>query len=368
MSTNDCVLRRFATELPSVRESVCLGEGGTPLIDLPVVARRLGVRSVSAKMETANPTGSYKDRVAALSMSLARSREYRGWIATSSGNAGMAMAAYGARAGIPGFLCLAGSVPPEKSLPLLAFGTGAVRVVRVNGAGRPEVDGDMFDQVRDAAARHKLYLGVTLHAFNPQGMRGIDTIAYELADQVPTATHVYVPVGGGGLLVAIARGLTHRGLGPRIVACQSSGCAPVVRFLAGEIPAVTIERSTSEISALQLPRPPDGEAAAEAVTRSQGWGTAIDDEAILAAQRWLASAEGVFVEPAAAATVAALLADADSGRLGPDARPLLILTGGGWKDLGRFAPDASRLQTIDVARVSQHVDDWVDAACADATE
>ncbi|GAA3143329.1 threonine synthase [Kribbella aluminosa] len=358
-------MSRFAHGLPAVREFVCLGEGGTPVVDLPALARRLGVRSVSAKLETSNPTGSYKDRVAALSMSLARSQGYRGWIATSSGNAGMAMAAYGARAGIPGFLCLAGSVPPEKSLPLLAFGADAVRVVRVNGAGRPEVDGDMFDQVRDAAARHRLYLGVTLHAFNPQGMRGIDTIAYELAEQVPKATHVYAPVGGGGLVVALARGLAARGLDPRLVACQPSGCAPVVRFLAGEIPAVAIERSESEISALQLPRPPDGEAAAEAVARSQGWGTAIDDATILVAQRWLAAAEGLFVEPAAAVTVAALVADADSERLGPDARPVLILTGGGWKDLGRFAPDAARLKAIDIGRVSRDIDEWVDSGGAD---
>ncbi|WP_344232991.1 pyridoxal-phosphate dependent enzyme [Kribbella hippodromi] len=355
------MLNRFAAELPSTSETVCLGEGNTPVVELPVLARRLGVRSVAAKLETANPTGSYKDRVAALSMSLARSRGYRGWVATSSGNAGMAMAAYGARAGIPGFLCLAGSVPPEKSLPLLAFGEGALQVVRVDGAGRPEVDGAMFDQVREAAARHKLYLGVTLHAFNPDGMRGIDTIAYELAEQLPEATHVYAPVGGGGLLVALSRGMADRGLAPRLIACQPTGCAPVVRYLDGEIPAVTVEGSTTGISALQLPRPPDGEAAVEAVAGSQGWGTAIEDEDILAAQRWLASAEGVFVEPAAAATVAAALADADRGRLRADARPLLILTGAGWKDLGRFAPDASRLPTVAVGSVSQHVDEWIEA-------
>ncbi|GAA1137133.1 threonine synthase [Kribbella jejuensis] len=346
-------------------ETVCLGEGATPVIELPALARRLGVRSVSAKVETGNPTGSYKDRVAAMSLSLARSRGYRGWIATSSGNAGMAMAAYGARAGLPGFICLAGSVPPEKSLPLMAFGSGAVTVVRVQGAGRPEVDGHMFDQVRDAAQRHKLFLGVTLHAFNAEGMRGIDTIAYELAEQVPAATHVYVSVGGGGLLVAVARGLDRRGLQPRMIACQSSGCAPVVRYLDGAVAAVEVERSTTSISALQLPRPPDGDLAAGAVERSHGWGTAIDDAAILAAQRWLASAEGVFVEPAAAATVAALLADAEHGRLGPDARPVVILTGGGWKDLGRFSDDASRMQMIDVDTVSRRVEDWVGRTTSD---
>ncbi|NUR99677.1 MAG: pyridoxal-phosphate dependent enzyme [Kribbellaceae bacterium] len=363
--SNCCVLDRFASDLPPVSATVCLGEGATPVIELPALAHRLGVRSVWAKVETANPTGSYKDRVAAMSLSLALSRGYRGWIATSSGNAGMAMAAYGARAGLPGFICLAGSVPPEKSLPLMAYGSNAVTVVRVKGAGRPEVDVHMFEQVRDAAQRHHLYLGVTLHAFNPDGMRGIDTIAYELAEQVPAATHVYVPVGGGGLLAAVARGLVQRGLRPRMVACQASGCAPVVQYLDGAAPAVAVERSTTSISAVQLPRPPDGDLAAEAVARSQGWGTAIDDEAILAAQRWLASVEGVFVEPAAAATVAALLADADHGRLAPDARPVVMLTGGGWKDLGRFAADASRVRMIDVEAVARQVDGWVSTTTLD---
>jgi threonine synthase len=179
---------------------------------------------------------------------------------------------------------------------------------------------------------------------------------------------VYLPVGGGGLLVAVARGLARRGLRPRIVACQPSGCAPVARFLAGQIPAVTIERCTSEISALQLTRPPDGAAAAEAVARSGGWGTAADDEAILAAQRWLASMEGVFVEPAAAATVAALLADVESGRLGRDSHPVLILTGAGWKDLGRFAPDADRIPAVEVGSLSRRIDGWVDDVRARAVE
>lgn len=352
-------LSRYATHLPPVAKFVTLGEGNTPLIPLPSLARRLGLRELSAKLESHNPTGSYKDRVAAMSLSLALQRKCAGWIATSSGNAGLAMAAYGARAGIPGFLCLVGSAPLEKRLPLMPYGLG---VVAVDGIGRHSTgknDTSLVDQVCDAAERHHLFLGITAHAFNPAGMRGIDTLAYELAEQCPSMTHAYVPTGGGGLLTAITRGLERRGLRVRVVACQPRGCAPIVDFLEGRLPAPEVARCESEISALQIPSPPDGALATEAVLRSDGWGTAPNDDQILSAQRLLAEAEGVFAEPASAAAVAALQLDVQRGRITARDHPVLIVTGAGWKDLGRFAPDADRLHTVGLADVTEHIEKWV---------
>ena len=115
-------LGRYAADLPAVSRYVDLGEGNTPLLTLPRLADLLGVSQVYAKMECCNPTGSYKDRVAAMSLSLALDRGCRGWIATSSGNAGLAFAAYGARAGLPGFLCMVASAPLEKRVPLMPYG------------------------------------------------------------------------------------------------------------------------------------------------------------------------------------------------------------------------------------------------------
>jgi threonine synthase len=350
-------IARHAAELPPVSRFVGLGEGDTPLVPLPGLAASLGVRGLWAKVESANPTGSYKDRVAAMSLSLAVTHGKAGWIATSSGNAGLAMAAYGARAGIPGFLCLVASAPEGKRRPLVPFG---VRTLRVHGVGHGasrSAEGALFDAVRAAAAEHDLYLGITAHAFNPEGMRGIDTIGYELAEQLPTATHVYVPTGGGGLLTAIGRGLVHRGLGAvRLVACQPSGCAPVARYLAGELAAPEIGGCDSRISALQLPRPPDGRQAADTVRASGGWGTHVPDESILAAARTLAAEEGVFVEPAAAATLAAVAADLTGGRLARDAEVVVLLTGAGWKDDERYLPPDE--PAVDVADVAGAVAGW----------
>lgn len=354
-------LSRFAADLPPVEDFVSLGEGDTPLLPLDVLAKRLKLRQLSAKLESQNPTGSYKDRVASMSLSLARQRHSAGWIATSSGNAGLAMAAYGARAGLPGFLCLVASAPIEKRLPLMPYSIG---VVAVEGVGRQSTgrsDSGLVEQVCAAANQHNLYLGITAHAFNPAGMRGIDTIAYELAEQAPTATHVYVPTGGGGLLAAIARGLEQRAMSVKVIACQPSGCAPIVQFLSGQIDAPEIERCDSDISALQIPRPPDGTLAADAVERANGWGTAVDDEAILAAQRLLAETEGIFVEPASATGLAALIEDLENRRLGASDHPVLILTGAGWKDLSRFTTEAEHLPLVDPGEVTERIDKWIAA-------
>ncbi|SDU63508.1 pyridoxal-phosphate dependent enzyme [Jiangella alkaliphila] len=351
-------LSRFAADLPAVREFVTMGEGETPLVALPALARRLGLRRLSAKLESLNPTGSYKDRVAAMSLSLARHRRMRGWIASSSGNAGLAMAAYGARAGLPGFLCLVASAPIEKRVPLMPYGLG---VVGVDGVGDGATSANLavlFDEIRAAAQRHDLFLGITAHAFNPAGMRGVDTLAYELVEQAPDATHVYVPVGGGGLLVAVARGLRHRGHDARVIACQPRGCAPVVAALDGSARVPVIETCDSHISGLQLPNPPDGPPAVAAVEATGGWGDAPDDAAILAAQSLLTRTEGVFAEPAAAATLAGLMIDAERGRIGPGDHPVLVLSGAGWKDLGRFGADAATLPVVALPELAGRVDDW----------
>ncbi|HEX5114274.1 MAG TPA: pyridoxal-phosphate dependent enzyme [Pseudonocardiaceae bacterium] len=352
-------IERFAAELPAVERFIWLGEGDTPLVPLPAVAADLGLRGLWAKLESVNPTGSYKDRIAAMSVSLALGQGKAGWIATSSGNAGLAMAAYGARAGLPGFLCLVASAPAGKRRPLVPFG---VRTLRVNGVGAGAshvAEGALFAAVREAAARHGLYLGITAHQFNPDGMRGVDTIGFELAEQLPGATHVYVPTGGGGLLAAIGRGLAARGMAARLVACQPSGCAPIVRHLAGELPEPVMAACRSEISALQLPRPPDGRLATAAVRVSGGWGTHVPDESVLTAARTLAAAEGVFVEPAAAAALAAVTDDLRTGRLDRDAEVVLMLTGAGWKDLGRFEPSAE--DPVDVVDVPAAVEAWAAA-------
>lgn len=326
-------LARFADRLDLPRPLVTLGEGDTPLVPMERLGADIGLPRLMAKLEFVSPSGSYKDRIAAVSMTHARAAGQRGWVATSSGNAGMALATYGARAGIGGTLFTVASIPREKLLPLLAMGVVVHRVAGVGNGGNKHVETLMFAGVKAAAVRHNLFLGITAHAFNPEGMRGVDTLAYELYEAAPDMRAVYVPTGGGGLATAVARGLRDCGSDTAVVICQPKGCAPIVRYLDGEIASPLIDSCDTTVSGLQLPAPPDGDISAQAVRASSGWGAAPDDDEIAAARRALATREGIFVEPAAATALAAAIIDRRRGLIGANDRIVLVLTGAGTKDL-----------------------------------
>jgi threonine synthase len=352
----------YASLLPACATPITLGEGSTPLVALDRLAGHLGVRSLYAKLETCNPTGSYKDRVAAMSLSLAVGRGQRGWVATSSGNGGIALAAYGRRAGLPGLVCVVASIPREKLLPILALGASVVGVEGLGMRARRQAEHGTFEAVRRAAEELDLFLAVTAHRYNHDGMRGAETIAYELADDGLEEGVVYVPTGGGGLVSAICSGVRQRGAGLRVVAAQPSGCAPIARFLAGELDRPEVAECSSRVSGLQLPAPPDGELAARQVRATAGWGAHADDDAILAAQHLLAELEGIFVEPAAATALAGLITDLTTGRVDAATTATLVLTGSGGRDLASVEPLVAAPPTVAIDRLADEVRRWADTA------
>lgn len=312
-------------------DRLSLGEGGTPVLELGAIASHCGGPGVWAKAEWMNPTGSYKDRIASATMRDAIQRGARGWVGTSSGNGGAAMSAYGARAGLPGFLCVAADAPPEKLQSIVPYRTALLPMTEL---GLTEMD-----EIGRLALEYELKLAITAYRYNPDGMAGAEAIGHELADQ-GSFTHVYVPTGGGGLLVAVARGLARAtARSPKLVCAQPVGCAPIARHLERELPEPRIDACVTEISGLQLAAPPDGLLAAEAVRRTGGWGCIVTDRAAWDAQLLLTRREGIFVEPAAALAVAAIMNDVDAGRLTASDRPVAVLTGTGLKDLRRFAPE-----------------------------
>jgi threonine synthase len=335
--------------------ALSMGEGRTPLVSLPRLAAAWGLAALWGKAEYLNPTGSYKDRIAAASLTHVVRTGLDGWISTSSGNGGAALSAYGSRAGVRGVLCVLSDAPAEKLASITPY--------EVLLLGMPRLGPAEMDELALIATDENLFLAITAHAYNPVGMRGADPIGTEIAAERPV-THVYVPTGGGGLLVATARGLAAAGSDARIVAAQPAGCAPIVGALSGEFRSPAVETWQTRISGLQLPHPPDGDAALTAVRASDGWGCAVTDEAAWAAQDLLARSEGVFVEPASALALAAVKADAETGRLGADDEPCVVLTGHGLKDLGRFVerrPTPTvlgdvRHRALDWLRSSQHDD------------
>ncbi|MFZ9533490.1 MAG: pyridoxal-phosphate dependent enzyme [Ilumatobacteraceae bacterium] len=322
---------------------VSLGEGNTPILSLTYVAQSLGLDEIYGKAEWMNPTGSYKDRIAAATINDAIRRSRRGWIGTSSGNGGASMSAYGAKAGLPGYLCIAADAPDEKIRSIIPYGA---TLLPMSQLGITEMDA-----ISQLADEFELKLSVTAYRYNPEGMSGAESIGAELRDQ-GQFSHVYVPTGGGGLLVAIARGMGRTST-TRIICAQPQGCDPIVRFLNHEIEAPKIETCTSKVSGLQLPTPPDGDLAAAVVAESKGWGCSVSDEEAWSMQDLLATREGIFVEPASALAVAALANDVRCGRLPATARPVVILTGSGLKDLRRFvsiSPSSDQHFTIDDLR------------------
>ena len=311
-----------------------LGEGQTPVLSLTSLAKHFGLPQISAKAEYLNPTGSYKDRIAAATVKDAVRRGHKGWIGTSSGNGGAAMSAYGSRSGLPGFLCIPSSTPPEKLKSIIPYGTTLFVMSEI---GMREMDA-----IEVLSHEFNLKMSVTAYQYNPEGMTGAEQIGSELLEQ-GSFTHIYVPTGGGGLLVAIARGLGKQfQTSPRIVCAQPTGCGPISRHLRNELSIPRISTCDSMISGLLLPNPPDGQLATEEVVKSGGWGCLVDDEDAYAMQDLLARHEGIFVEPASALALSAMVEDFRNGSISESDNPLVVLTGSGLKDLRRFAhPESS---------------------------
>jgi threonine synthase len=307
-----------------------LGEGDTPL--LAATESTLGGPggvSVSFKAEYQNPTGSFKDRIAAMAGAIIARDGLRGAVGTSSGNGGAAIAAYGARGDFPVVLFTVSGIVEGKLQQILAHGT-VTHIVTQLGSARSDAAG-IAPSIAAMAKEQGWLAFLTGARYAPEAMRGAETIAFELATQRPDATAVYVPVGGGGLVASIWRGYRRMGLTPpRIVGVQPAGCPTLSRGVQGELDALS-EPITTTVSGLQVPILFDFDAVL-AVTESGGHVVEVSDEQVWGAQRLLSRGEGLFVEPAGAAATAGLLADIAAGEVASDDDVVVILSGAGHKD------------------------------------
>jgi threonine synthase len=315
-----------------------MGEGGTPLVESARLGPALGMR-LYFKLESLNPTGSYKDRIASVGAAVARRLGYPAMIATSSGNAGAAIAAYAARARLKAILVVPEEAPAAKLAQIRAYGA---TVIGVRGAfAHPDGGSCMFRAVVETAASRGWLPMITAHRYAPAAMEGVKTLALEIIESLgQSPDRVYVPVGGGGLLAATWRGFVEaQTLGwshatPRIVAVQPEGCSPVVQMHHG-LPRST--GVTTTVSGLQVAAPPDADLVLDALRASNGAAVAVSDAEVYAAQRRLAREEAIFTEPAGAAAVAALLAGAARGVIGRGETVVCLITGSGFKDAAQLA-------------------------------
>ena len=314
---------------------VTLGEGDTPLVPLPRWGERHGLRRVHAKLEYVSPTGSFKDRGAAVVVAKAAEWGVGRMVEDSSGNAGASIAAYSARAGIACDIFVPTAAPTAKVRPIERTGAN---VRRIEGT-RADVTAAALAAVGDGASGTSYYAA---HNLNPYFTEGMKTAAYEVLEsfdcQAPD--HVILPVGGGSLFVGLWRGCREwRSWGwvqssPRMHVAQSTGCAPLVTaYRQGSDVAITpVDRQPTVAGGIEVVAPPRGCHILSIVRESAGSAVAVDDEAILAHRELLATLEGLDVEPTAAVPLAGLAALAREGVVGPDETVVACLTGSGLKD------------------------------------
>jgi len=308
-----------ALPLPDRVARVTLGEGWTPL-----VASDWGGQPIYLKAEHLNPTGSFKDRGAAALVAALQAAGVQEVVEDSSGNAGAALAAYVAHAGMRATIYVPAHASPAKQAQIAVYGA---RVVPVPGP-RSEATRVVYEAVQQGAV-------YASHVYSPFYVQGTKTIAFELWEQLGgrAPDSVIVPVGHGSLLLGLCRGfreLLSAGLIerlPRLFGVQAQACAPLARAwergLAGVEP---VEERETVAEGVAIAAPPWWRAILAAVLASSGALLALPDKETLAAQRKLAH-QGFYVEPTSALAVAAL--DHLQGHLGDV--PVVVLTGNGLK-------------------------------------
>jgi threonine synthase len=313
------LIERYRERLPLEPDDpvVSLNEGSTPLVEAPVISERVGA-SVYLKLEGANPTGSFKDRGMTVAVSRAKGAGAEAIICASTGNTAASAAAYAARAGLRGVV-----IVPEGKIAI-----GKLAQALMHGARVIALRGN-FDQaleiVRELARRHPVEL---VNSINPYRIEGQKTAAFEVCDELgqpPDA--LAIPVGNAGNITAWWRGFQEYEVAPVLYGFQAEGAAPLVH-------GKPVAEPETIASAIRIGNPARWEEAMDAVTGSRGRIAAVSDEQILDAYRLLASREGVFCEPASAASVAGILAHGLPAPEGgePPTSVLCVLTGHGLKD------------------------------------
>ncbi len=315
---------------------VTLNEGNTPLVEAPRLSDQVGA-TVYLKVEGANPTGSFKDRGMTMAISKAAEEGAKVVVCASTGNTSASAAAYAARAEM-----LAAVLIPEGHVAL-----GKLAQALIHGAKVVQIRGsfdDALDLVRTLGERG----GVTIvNSINPFRIEGQKTAAFEICDALGNAPDVHcIPVGNAGNITAYWKGFQEYaadGLAtkqPRMLGWQAAGSAPLV---IGE----PVPHPETIATAIRIGNPASWDAAIAARDESGGTIGAVTDEQILAAYKLLAATEGVFVEPASAASIAGLLQASETGLIARGETVVCTVTGHGLKDPNRAIAQIEARPAVD---------------------
>lgn len=319
------VLARYGSfiDLPGSGPVVSLHEGDTPLIAAPRLAREIGLDGeLYLKYEGTNPTGSFKDRGMAVAVTAAVMEGARAVICASTGNTSAAAAAYAARAGIPCFVLIPeGNVATGKLSQTLMLGA---RVIEVQG--NFDVALELVRQVSDSERF------VAVNSINPYRLQGQKTAAFEICDDLDDGPdYLALPVGNAGNISAYWMGFQeYKEAGrssklPKMLGFEAAGAAPLTL-------GRPVDDPETVATAIRIGKPASWDLAVAAQEQSGGRIDMVTDDEILDAYTLVARTEGVFCEPASAASIAGVAKMARQGMFRPGERIVCVLTGNGLKD------------------------------------
>ncbi len=344
---------RYADLLPVEDPNpVDLGAGFTPLVRADRLAAELGLGELWIKDDTANPTGSFKDRVVSVALTKARQLGLKVAACASTGNLANSVAAHAARAGLESVVLIPSDLERAKVTMTAVYGG---RVVAVDGT---------YDDVNrlcaELTSEHPdwAFVNVNVRTYYAEGSK---TLAFETAEQLGwrAPDHVIVPIGSGSQLTKIAKGfaeLAKVGLldevpEVRVSGAQAAGCAPVATAFAEGTDAIRPVKPSTIAKSLAIGNPADGWYALQTIRESGGSCAAVNDDEILDGIELLARTEGIFAETAGGVTIATLAKLAASGQVRSDECVVAMVTGHGLKTtealFDRVGPTATIAPTLD---------------------
>jgi threonine synthase len=341
------LIKEFREHLPKIEDSAIttLGEGNTPLVESTNLKDLLGDIRLMLKYEGLNPTGSFKDRGMTMAVSKAREEGAKAVICASTGNTSASAAAYAAKAGMKAYVLV-----PEGAIAL-----GKLSQAMIHGALVMQIDGSFDDALEIVKEVTESYPVTMVNSLNPYRIEGQKSAAFEVSEQLGFApTYHFLPVGNAGNITAYWRGYKEykeKGLIsnlPKMMGFQAAGAAPIVL---GEV----VKDPQTIATAIKIGNPASWESALKARDESKGVIDMVTDDEIIEAYKLLASREGIFCEPASAASLAGAIKMKNKGVINDGDTIVCTLTGHGLKD-----PDTAISSSAEPVKVKAAIKDIVE--------
>ncbi len=358
---------RYHDLLPISESSpVDLGAGYTPLVRAERLGAELGLKELWIKDDTANPTGSFKDRVVSVALTKARQLGFKVAACASTGNLANSVAAHAARAGMASVVLIPSNLEAAKIMMTSVYGG---EVIAVEGT---------YDDVNRLCAELTserpswAFVNVNVRSYYAEGSK---TLAFEIAEQLgwQAPDHVVVPIASGSQLTKVDKGFAELGKvgildeipAVRVSGAQASGCSPVATAFANKVDAIAPVRPDTIAKSLAIGNPADGWYALDVIRRTGGACGSVTDAEIIEGIKLLARTEGIFAETAGGVTIATLAKLAAEGVIRPDERTVAIVSGHGLKTVealtGHVGPSHTIAPTLDAFDLALGLDDPVRA-------